>query len=186
MRKPEGYDEAQAITGEGQALPAGLYVCKIIMAIETKRNGKSTLEIAYDVAEGEYKDFYQKRYNANTSTDKKWPAIYRQITEGKSVGFFKGLITSIEESNPGYKWNWDENTLKGKKFGAVMGREQFLTQDGQKKFATKIFWIRSVEGLKNATIPDDKLLQDNTAGYPEPDMPPTPPSPTDADAPLNW
>lgn len=47
-----------------------------------------------------------------------------------------------------------------------MGREQFLTQDGQKKFATKIFWIRSVEGLKNATIPEDKLLQDDTAGYP--------------------
>ena len=54
MRKPEGYDEAQAMTGESQALPAGLYVCKIIMAIETKRKGKSTLEIAYDIAEGEY------------------------------------------------------------------------------------------------------------------------------------
>ena len=45
--------------------------------------------------------------------------------------------------------------------------------------------LRSVEGLKNAKVPDDKLL-DNTAGYPELEMPPVPPSPTDADFPANW
>lgn len=180
MRKPAGYDEAIPMNGESQALPAGLYVCKIILAIETNRNGKSFLEIAYDVAEGEYKDFFQKRYDANTSQNKKWPAIYRQATEGNSTGFFKGVITSIEESNPGYHWNWDENTLKGKKFGAVMGREEFLTNDGQKKFATKIRFIRSIEGLKHATIPEDKLLDVQDT------MPPTTPMPTDADAPLYW
>lgn len=184
MKKPSGYDEAQAFTGEYAVLPAGLYVCKIIMAIEENRQGKSVLAIAYDIAEGEYAGFYQKRYDANTDQGKKWPAIHRQNTEGNSLPFFKGLMTSIEESNPGYHWNWDENTLKDKKFGAVMGREEFLTNDGQKKMATKIRSIRSVEGLKSATIPEDKLLTDNAAGYPN--MPPTGPMPTDADAPNLW
>ena len=186
MRKPQGYDEAPAITGEGQALPPGLYVSQIKMAIEENKNGKAVLAIAYDIAEGEYKGFYQQRYDADKSPDKKWPGIHRQYTEGKSTGFFKGLITSIEESNPGYQWNWDESTLKGKRFGAIMGREQFLTQDGQKRFATKIFWVRSIEGLKNAAIPEDRLLSDASAGHAEPPMPPTGPTPTDADFPANW
>lgn len=96
MKKPAGYDEAQAFTGESVALPPGLYVCKIIMAIEENRQGKSVLAIAYDIAEGEYAGFYQKRYDANTDPNKKWPAIHRQNTEGNSLPFFKGLMTSIE------------------------------------------------------------------------------------------
>lgn len=186
MKKPEGYDEAQAYTGESQQLPAGLYVCTIIGAIEEEKKGKTVLAIAFDIAEGEYKGFYQQRYDADKNQNKKWPAIYRQATEGKSMPFFKGVITSIEESNPGFKFDFNEQKLKGKKFGAVMGREQFLTNDGQKKFATKIFWIRSLEGLKNATIPEDRLLPDNTAGYPDVELPPSAPMPTDADAPFNW
>lgn len=181
MRPVEGYNEAQAFTGEGMQLPAGLYVCQIKMAIEEVREGKRMIAIAYDIAEGEHKGFFQKKYDANTDAKKKWPGIHRQMMEGGSLPFFKGLMTSIEESNPGYHWNWDENTLKGKKFGAVMGREEFLMQDGQKKMATKIRFIRSVDALKNATIPEDKLLPDNQTGYQ--DMPPTGGFPTDMDAP---
>lgn len=184
MKPVEGYNESQAFTGESMQLPAGLYVCQIKMAIEEERKGKRLIAIAYEIAEGEYKGFFQKKYDADKNQNKKWPGIHRQLMEGESLPFFKGLMTSIEESNPGYTWNWDENSLKGKKFGAVMGREEFMTQDGQKKMATKIRGIRSVEGLKNATVPEDKLLPDNQTGYQ--DMPPTGGFPTDADAPMNW
>lgn len=191
MRKPANYEETQARTGESRQLPAGLYVCQIVMAIEEERNGSRILAVAFDIAEGEYKGFYKQRYDANTDENKKWPAIHRQFVEdreGSCNPFFKGLITSIEESNPNFKWNWEESTLKGKKFGAIMGREEFLTNDGQKKMATKVFYIRSIEGLKNAKVPEDKLLPDNTAGYPDmsSSMPPTAPTPTDADASFNW
>lgn len=94
------------------------------------------------------------------------------------------MITSIEKSNPGFVFKWGENaesTLKGKKFGAIMRREEYE----QGKFTTKIYRVCSVEGLKKATVPKDKLL-DNTVGYPELDMPPTGPTPTDADLPFNW
>ncbi|MFR6290521.1 MAG: hypothetical protein ACLUKQ_03620 [Peptococcaceae bacterium] len=192
MRKPANYEETQARTGESRQLPAGLYACQIVMAIEEERNGSRLLAIAFDIAEGEYKGFFQQRYDADTNPQKKWPGagIRRQFVEdrdGSCNPFFKGLITSIEESNPGFKWNWDENTLRGKKFGAIMGREEFLANDGQKKMATKVFYISSIEGLKNAKIPEDKLLPDNTAGYPEMEsLPPAGPTPTDADMPFNW
>ena len=48
-----------------------------------------------------------------------------------------------------------------------MGREEFITPDGQKRMATKIVQIRSVDGLKDARIPEDKLLDDNSVKEPQ-------------------
>ena len=58
-----------------------------------------------------------------------------------------------------------------KKFGGIFGREEFLTNDGKKKMATKCVQIRSLDGLKDAEVPEDKLLPENAApqqtqGYP--------------------
>ena len=61
IRKPKGYDEAPAYTGEFQQLPKGKYVCVIRQAsTKTSNNGNEQLVILYDIAEGEYKNFYQK------------------------------------------------------------------------------------------------------------------------------
>ena len=76
---------------------------------------------------------------------------------------FKRFITSVERSNEGYTWNWDEASLKGKMFGGVFGREEFLTSDGKLKFATKCRFPRSVESIRKGdfTIPEDKLHKDH-------------------------
>ena len=75
------------------------------------------------------------------------------------------MMTSIERSNPGFSFPWgqkdNEKTLVGKKFGAIMGREEFLTSGGEKRMATKIAQIRSIDGLKDAKVPEDKLLGDD-------------------------
>ena len=64
MNKIQGYDEAQAYTGESRALPAGKYICEIKGAkeVETK-NGKKQLVLQLDIAEGEYKDFYSDQFS---------------------------------------------------------------------------------------------------------------------------
>lgn len=150
-------------------LPAGLYVCKVMQANETKTSTeKPQIVILFDVAEGEYKDFYKAQYEAARRMDAKsakWKGVHKQIMDGSSLPFFKGLMTSIERSNQGYIFPWgvegNEKTLVGKKFGAVMGREQFETRDGGKAFATKIFQVRSVDGLKDAKIPEDRLLPES-------------------------
>lgn len=82
----------------------------------------------------------------------------------KGLPFFKGLITSIEKSNPNFVFQFgvenNEKTLAGKKFGAVMGREQFMTNEGKLRWTTKIFQIRSIEGLKDAEVPEDRPYQE--------------------------
>lgn len=164
MKKIEGYDEAQALTGEYELLEAGGYICKIISAkVEKSKTNKEMLVIAFDIAEGEHKDYFKRRYEGNTSFDRKWPTngVYRQMLEGENaIGYLKGLMTSLEASNQNFKWNWDESKLKGLKFGGLFGREQYEANDGTLKFATKLQFIRSVEKIKNNDfkIPEDKLL----------------------------
>lgn len=163
INKPQGYDDSWAFTGETPQLPAGCYVCTVIQVAEQKtQSGRPQIVILFDIAEGEQEGFYQKQFDLakKNSTDAKWKGVHKQLMDGSSLPFFKGLMTSIERSNPGYIFPWgkegNEKTLVGKKFGAVMGREQFQGQDGSLKWATKVDQIRSLDGLKDAKVPDDK------------------------------
>lgn len=166
ITKPQGYDDAPAYTGEFAQLPAGLYVCEILGAKQEETNGRSRFVMQFDIAEGDQKGFYKKQYEAEKQTNQnvKYKGVHRQYMDEAGLPFFKGLMTSVERSNNGYHFPWgtqgNEKTLVGKKFGAVMGREEFLTSDGEKRMATKIVQIRSVDGLKGARIPEDRLLED--------------------------
>ncbi len=170
ITKPQGYDEAPAYTGEFATLPAGLYVCEILGVKQEEYNGHSRFVMQFDIAEGEQKGFYQKQYNAEKQMNQatKYKGIHRQNMEERGLPFFKGLMTSVERSNQGFHFPWgtkgNEKTLVGKRFGAVMGREEFLTSDNQKRMATKIVQIRSIDGLKDAKVPEDKLLSDPVPG----------------------
>lgn len=172
MRPIDGYEQAPAFTGETISLPAGLYklVIKQVSVIQDKSN-REMMVLCFDIAEGsqqdgymnintDFKDFYKKQFELRRQSDPnaKWGGIYRQLTHGDSLPFFKGMITSIERSNPGYHWNWDEKTLVGKFVGGIFRREEFETGDGQIKMATKCIQLRSLEGLREAKVPADDLL----------------------------
>lgn len=168
IKKPEGYDEAREFTGEYEPLPAGAYVCVIKQASEVHTQaGRPQIAILFDIAEGEKRGFYAQMYDdaRRTSSDPKWKGVHKQTMDGTSLPFFKGLMSSIEKSNPGYSFPWglegNEKTLVGKKFGALMGREQFRAQNGDLRWATKVVQVRSVDGLKDAKIPEDKYLQED-------------------------
>lgn len=164
MEKIQGYDEAKAITGEYERLEAGGYICKIISAKEEKsKSGKRMLVLALDIVEGDKKDFFRNRFNENTSPEKKWPAgaIYRQMLEGeKAAGFLKGLMTSLETSNEGFKWNWDEKKLADLKCGAIFGEEEYEKMDGSVGTSTKVKFIRTVKAIQdgNFKVPELKKL----------------------------
>ena len=164
MEKIQGYDEAKAITGEYERLEAGGYICKIISAKEEKsKSGKRMLVLALDIIEGDKKDFFRNRFNENTSPEKKWPAgaIYRQMLEGeKAAGFLKGLMTSLETSNEGFIWNWDEKKLADLKCGAIFGEEEYEKMDGSVGTSTKVKFIRTVKAIQdgNFKVPELKKL----------------------------
>ena len=121
------------------------------------------LVLALDIVEGDKKDFFRNRFNDNSSPDKKWPAgaIYRQMLEGeKAAGFLKGLMTSLEASNDGFKWDWDEKKLVDLKCGAIFGEEEYEKMDGSVGTTTKVKFIRTIKAIQdcNFKVPELKKL----------------------------
>ena len=142
IRKPNDYETAKIPDGNQAAqLAPGGHICRIQGAQMTKsRSGKDMLEIAFDIQEGgPFDGYYKARHERATNYDinARWPGVFRvTITnnDGQTNGFFKGLITAVEKSNPGYNF-WatggDEGTLKGKMVGFNFGEEEFLRTDRQ-------------------------------------------------------
>lgn len=144
-----------------KALPIGAYEC-IIKEAEVHKNqetGKESFKVAVDIATGEYKDYFQKRYDSNNNSDKKWDnnATRYLAFQGDNVSYFKGFITCVENSNVGYTWNWDEATLKGKKICGVFQYEEYEKQDGEKAVKVRLNKFRSLDKMKEA----NENLSDN-------------------------
>ena len=148
--KPANWETTPEMTGEFLTLPAGGYVCKIVNAEESETStGKECLILRIDISEGEYQNFFTNQYQNDTRQTPLWPngGIYRQITEGSSLGFFKGMISAIEKSNKGYKWDWNPESLKNKLVGIIFQKEEYLGNDGTYKWSTKPRFVRTVDKI---------------------------------------
>lgn len=138
MKAISNWENVQA-AGNIESLPVGAYVCDIKQAKEVKnRNTSGThLEIMFDVCEGEFRGFFEQDYRSQDREDKFWRGIIRQNVPqessdkyGQQCKFFKRFINTIEDSNPGYHWDWNETGLKGKKIGVVFGEREKESQKG--------------------------------------------------------
>ena len=149
-----------------KALPIGAYECVIVGAgvYESEQSGKKSFKVAIDIASGEYKDYFKKRYESNTNEDKKWDnnAVRYLAFEGDNVSYFKGFITCVENSNTGYKWDWDEKKLKGKKICGVFQYEEYEKQDGTKGVKVRLNKFRSLDKIKEIEVSDSIRLLDGS------------------------
>lgn len=166
MRKYDNYDSTQAFTGEFEQLEPGGYICKILKVTCEEKEYGHLLRIGFDIAEGEHKDFYKRKYDASKeqNPDAKWPGMYYQTVKEDDLRFFKGFITAVENSNQGYKWSWDEKTLTGKFFGGVFGEEEYINSQKQIRTSVKCQQVRSVDQIrKGITPPEIKRLNGSKA-----------------------
>ena len=132
IRKPNNWNEVQEFS-DRQKLPLGAYVCKVKQAKVVDSNYGSQLAILFDITEGEYAGFFQKDYASNTAQDKKWRGLLRvwlpkddgSDNDEMTKRSFKGMTTAFEKSNPGYQWDWNENSLVGKTVGILFRNEEW-------------------------------------------------------------
>ena len=153
-----------------KGLPIGAYECVIKDARlnHNEETGKNTLKISIDIASGEYKDYFLKAYETDTRIDRKWNnnAVRYLAYEGDNVAYFKGFITTVENSNVGYKWNWEESTLKGKKVCGVFQYEEYEKQDGTRGIKVRLNKFRSLDKLKEIEVSDSiKMLDGSYVSY---------------------
>lgn len=164
--------KAERPSGGREMLPAGGYVCSILSARVEEGDWGSTLVIAHDVAEGEFEGIFKRDYENNTREDKKWRGTFRirlpkddgseqDAWKKRSLGNF---IWAIEESNPGYAWNWDEKTLKGKKLGILYRNKEWQMGD-RTGWTTEAISSTSVDDIRNGKFrtPKDKALPEKPA-----------------------
>lgn len=170
MQKPKGYDDVKPYVQQ-ERLPAGGYVLKIMKAEEVKYDWGSVLLISFDVAEGEYKDFFANNYRNQQMEDKKWKGTFRlNVPSGdgtdkdnNAARRFKTNMNMVEDSNPNFHWDWDETKLKGLLVGAVFNNKEYEF-NGRHGFYTNCHHFETVENIQNEKfkVPDDTLLNGKT------------------------
>lgn len=168
---PNDFDNARAYDGNSfPALPLGAHVCRVLRANVVKnRANADMLVIDFDVYEGkEFDEYYKKRYDAarQRNANAKWPGVFRAnllTRDGATSGYFKGFITALEQSNPGYNFratNGNEQAMRGMYVGFVFGEEEFRTNDTHEiKTTVKPFYAVSVpKAREGVAIPARKTL----------------------------
>ena len=175
MLKPNNYDNTSAY-GDFEPFEPGGHIMVIKKVEEGKsKAGKDMLLIYLDAApEDAQTGYFAEQYrNSNKPEDKKkWGCIFYQPVADQDGNCNRGLktfITSVEESNTGFRVQWGDNfcqCFKGRKVGGVFGREQYRGRDGKLRWSTKCQMFRSVQTIHDGVdVPADKYLKDDRSDY---------------------
>lgn len=162
-----------------QMLPKGAYVITIKSAKEeTWPSGDAVVRIAFDIAEGEYKDFYQKQYDSNTNEDKKWPgdAVFNlNVPTDSSQQYvwdnWNTFFADLEDSNNGFVFGGDVKTLKGKLIGGKFHNHQ-SEYNGNVYDHIQMKWTCPADDVRNGKagkMPKDKLVANSQPAAKTPD-----------------
>lgn len=161
LQKPSDWDQAESYDTDFERLPVGGYVVEIKKAEEIlTATGKKMFGISFDIAEGDYKDYFTKQYKRDkaremtSGREAKWRGTYRVFefdTEGKTNGQYKAVLVCVEKSNYRYKIEWPLNldTLKGMKVGLLFREEEYEDYTGQVRTSVKACGARTVECIQN-------------------------------------
>lgn len=171
-----GYKQAEATSfSELPKLQPGGYVLKILNIKVEPTDWGSRLAIQFDIAEGEFKGFFDKLYKATPDEweNKKWKGSMRlsiphntgdETKFKKSLGYFKSQIQAFENSNANLhidcERDWDENVLKGKLVGALFNEKEW-EKDGKTGWFTQCKRFVSANDIRsgNFTIPKREELK---------------------------
>ena len=139
--------------------PPGGYVC-IITSVRDEPE-KEYLIVEYDITEGEYTGYYAE-LEARRGF---WGLRDIRSYKPQALPFFKGFITAVTASNPGYQFNYDEKSLLGKRIGLVLGEREYQKKDGSIGTRLDPELPRSVDAIYTGDfkIPEKKLLVPQTA-----------------------
>ena len=167
MRVIENYNDIKANNGEFERPGNGGYILEIVAVEDVPLNpqtGKGDyLKIDYDIAVGDFKGYYtaqNERFGGG-----KWFANVIKSYKEKALGMFKHFTNCVEESNPGFKWNWREQDLVGCRFGATLQEEEYEKNDGSIGTRLVVKDIKTVKQIMDGDfkVPTTKKLERTVA-----------------------
>lgn len=173
LKKPSNYDEIQ-VNEDFTPIEIGGHkgIIKKVEEYTSPVSGNTSLKVEVDTDKTDKQpNYFQEQYDNNTNMDKKWsPSAVKFVSlkeEENCIKMLKAFITSVENSNNGFTFDWDKDVkqLVGKKVGLIFGLEEYEDQEGKLKTARKITQFRSIDKVDNAKIPKVKLLDGTYIEY---------------------
>ena len=160
--------------GDYTPLQKGGYVIQIKSATAKTNSVGQYVEIAFDIAEGEFANYYTKDYQNQTGEDKRWhgnfflnvPKDDGSEKDGWTKRSFKSFTEALEASNPGYKFDWDEQKFRNLYIGGLFNEQEYRKRDGSIGRSTNLARVTTVEKIRtgNYKLPEDKLLAKDGSG----------------------
>jgi len=159
IRRFNDYENIRA-SSVARALPSGGYVGKVMgTKIGTYSDGRECLIISLDITEGEYIGYYAERYRNDPEETRRWKGNFRLTIpsddgserDSKDKRSFKTAMVSIEESNPGYHWDWNELGLKGKTVGFLV-RQKEWSFNGSTGWAPEIYKLIAADDARQGNF----------------------------------
>lgn len=133
--------EIKTSGGSFPDLKPGGYICRIVMVTDVPE--KEYLRVDMDIANGEFKGFYQQLAEKFGF----WGCTQYWSYKDKNLGYFKGNIKAVEESNSNYTFSSDEHELEGKLVGAVFGEEEYMNRQGEIRCNVKPRFVCGAERI---------------------------------------
>jgi len=169
----------------GTALPVGGYVCKIVAApryeawdeaqkkyVPSEKFETATRTVVpFDIVEGDYKDFYQKKFDEDESADKKWKGvlILRHPTDQDKYDTnekrYNSFGAALMDSNSGFTFDINQNqTNVGKLIGIVFREKEFKMENGDIGSYAEPFSTYPVDVIKTGSykIPHKYVYKDSS------------------------
>lgn len=161
MIKPNGFDDVKPMMASPLLFPPKAGPVKLVIIKlwhEINIYNKSAMRILLDIAEGENKGYF----TALSELKKKdiYITHYQGISE-KGIGYYKGIIASIEKSNSfTIDWNGCESQFTYKYIGCNLRDEEYIDGDGKLRTSLKPAYFCSVQSLlenKHEILPVKKV-----------------------------
>ena len=166
--------EAKKNGGYLELPPVGAYVAKIT-AVRVLKPGeenvrRETIEVMLEIAEGDYKGRYTEVWNSQKERFDKpqYKGRFRLVPpvdgdEDWRKRAFEGNLWCVEQSNPGYTWDWDEKKLTGKLVG-ISVRRYLYTYNDKDRETTEIGKFETVDDVRNDKCKPMKDRDNRTVG----------------------
>lgn len=151
--------EAKKSSNYAQLPPPGAYVAEIqgVKTEDSYDHSREVIVLMLEITEGDYAGQYHKVFEEQKNSfgdSVKYRGTLRltPFVDGDEAWVknrFEGNLWCIEQSNPGYQWDWDEKKLKGKKVGINVRKNIYTGQDGTQKENTEIGQLETIADVKN-------------------------------------
>ena len=173
IKKPSNWDAVEVMEFDYTPIELGGHKGIIMKSEEytSPQSGKTSLKVSVDTAKDDKQpEYFKEQYKNDNRIDKRWNnSAIKYISLGEEenqVKMLKSFITAYENSNGcQFDWGKDWDQLKGKKIGIIFGQEEYTSQDGTTKLATKLNQFRSIDKVDNVKIPKVKLLDGSYVEY---------------------